>query len=50
MTFTKVIFFGEIMSNYNEVTIQFENAIYKVLQERSNITTSFIEHLNFKKN
>ena len=36
--------------NNNEDTIQFENAIYRVLHERSNITTSFAEHLNFKKN
>ena len=35
-------------NNKNEDIIHFENAIYRVLYERSNITTSFAEHLKFQ--
>ena len=30
-------------------TLHFENIIYRVLHERSSITTSFAEHLKFHK-
>ena len=40
------------MGNQNRATmdtIQFENAISRMLHERSNTTTSLTEHLNYKK-
>ena len=53
MTFIRTIWVNNGKSrqtNYNEDTTQFGNAMYRVLHERSNITTSFTEHLSFKKN
>ena len=36
--------------NKNQKTLHFENAIYRVLHERSNITASFAEHLEVSEN
>ena len=38
------------LRNKNQETLRFENATYSVLHERSNITASFAEPLQFQKN
>ena len=48
--------FGLVVANQNQKTkiktlsVHFENAIRRVLHERSNITAPFAEHLEFPEN
>lgn len=35
------------LTNQNQVTVHFENAMYRVHHERSNIAASLVEHLEF---
>ena len=52
MIFTHTLWVNSGKSNQNNLsqdTIHFENVIYRVVHERSNITAPFVVHLKFKK-